>query len=110
MRKNKIRVYVHFVWATWDRLPLIKPEFERALFGYISKVCEDDHCEVLALNGMEDHVHLLVALATTISMADLMKHVKGGASRFVSEQFAANDRFQWQGNYGAFSVSQRDRT
>src|SRR5438105_7646781 len=105
MRKNKIRVYVHFVWATWDRLPIIRPEFERELYRYISTVCRDDKCDVLALNGMEDHVHLLVSLAPTISMAGLMKDVKGGSSRFVSEELAPGEWFQWQGHYGAFSVS-----
>ncbi len=108
MRKNKLRAYVHFVWATWDRLPLIKPEVERELLCYISTVFSDDACEVLASGGMEDHVHLLVAIAATISMADLMKHVKGGSSRYMSENLTPGDWFQWQGHYGAFSLSHRD--
>jgi len=108
--KNKLRVYVHFVWTTWDRLPIIRPEFERKLYRYISTVCADDKCDVLALNGMEDHSHLFVSLAPTISMADLMKHVKGGSSRFVSTELAPGEWFQWQGHYGAFSVSPADRS
>ena len=109
MKKNKIRAYMHLVWATWDRLPLIKPEMERRIHRYISDVCADDRCDVLAVGGMEDHVHLLVNLSPTISMADLMKHVKGGSLRFVSEDLCPGEWFQWQGHYGAFSVSARDK-
>jgi len=109
VKKNKVRVYVHFVWATWDRNPLIRPEIERQIYRYISDVCADDRCDVLAIGGMEDHVHLMVNLAPTISMAELMKDVKGGSSRFVSEEVCPGEWFQWQGHYGAFSGGARDK-
>ena len=82
---------------------------EHRIYRYISDVCLDDKCDVLSIGGIEDHLHLLVNLAPTISMADLMKHVKGGSSRFVSEELCPGEWFQWQGHYGAFSVSARDK-
>ncbi len=109
MRENKLRVIVHFVWATWDRQPLLTPELEREVHRYITAVAEDDGCPVLAIGGIEDHVHLLVSLSATISMAELMKHVKSGSSRLVREELRPGDWFQWQGHYGAFSVSPHDR-
>lgn len=109
MRRNKLSVFVHFVWATWDRLPLVTEEIKRDLYRYISTVCQDDKCEALAIGGMPDHVHLFVALSSTITLADLMRHVKGGSSRFVSERLKPGEWFEWQGNYGAFSVSPRDK-
>jgi putative transposase len=108
MRRNKLEVYVHFVWATWDRQPLVTEGIERDVYRYISTVCEDDKCDVLAIGGMPDHVHLLVKLSSTISMAELMKHVKGGSSRFVSEDLKPGEWFKWQGHYGAFSLLRRD--
>ena len=105
MLKNKLNVAVHFVWATWDRQPLITEEIERRLHKYIEAVCGDDKCEVLALGGMPDHVHLLVLMSNTVTLADLMKHVKGGSSRFVTGTLTPGAGFAWQGSYGAFSVS-----
>ncbi len=106
MLKNKLSVAVHFVWATWDRQPLIAEEIERDLYRYMEAVCNDDHCEVLAVGGMPDHVHLLVLLSNTVTLADLVRHVKGGSSRFVSKRLRPGSWFAWQGSYGAFSVSQ----
>ena len=105
MLKNKLCVAVHFVWATWDRQPLITPEIERDLWRYIRTSCTDDKCEVLAVGGMPDHVHLLALLSNTITLADLMKHAKGGSSLFASDTLTPGAWFKWQGSYGAFSVS-----
>ncbi len=109
MRRNKLELCLHFVWATWDRLPLITEELERNLYRYIETVCHDDKCEVLAIGGMLDHVHLLVLFHNNLTVADLMNHVKGGSSHFVSEHLIPGQWFAWQGSYGAFSVSRRDR-
>ncbi|MGI4788251.1 MAG: IS200/IS605 family transposase [Janthinobacterium lividum] len=106
MLKNKLSVAVHFVWATWDRQPLITEEVKRELYKYMEAVCGDDRCEVLAIGGMPDHVHLLVLLSNTVTLGNLMRHVKGGSSRLVTETLTPNQWFAWQGSYGAFSVSQ----
>src|SRR5436190_17106451 len=85
-RRNKIRVLIHFVWATHERLPLITPEIERDVYRYMEKVCQDERCEVLAIGGMPDHVHLLAAISNTVSLSALMQNVKGGSSRFISHK------------------------
>ena len=108
MRRNKLEVFVHFVWATWDREPFVSEVIERDLYRYIVGVCQDDHCDVLAIGGMPDHVHLLVKLSNTISLGQLMHDVKGGSSRFVNEKLKPGDSFKWQAHYGAFSVRPKD--
>ena len=110
MGQNVVRVALHFVWATRDRLPLVEPEMERRLYRYVTQVCEDDKCPVLAIGGMPDHVHLLVNYAATISMSDLMRHVKGGSSRFVSDILCPGQWFQWQASYGVFCVEPNNQT
>lgn len=109
MRRSRLNVPVHFVWATWDRLPLVTETVERRLYRYIEAVCRDDECELLAIGGMPDHVHLLVLLPATITLGQLMHDVKGGSSRFVSEQVLSGDWFAWQRGYGAFGVSPHDK-
>jgi REP element-mobilizing transposase RayT len=60
--------------------------------------------EVIAAGGVEDHAHLLVQLPPTLSVADLMSHVKGATSHLMTHQLAPGRFFKWQGAYAAFSI------
>lgn len=101
-------LYLHCVWATWDRLPLVNEDIERALYGAIAQVCHDLKCEVLAIGGKSDHVHVLVHLATTVSIAELLKAMKGSSSHLMTHNvLGKDDFFKWQGGYGAFTLSKR---
>ncbi len=108
MHRNKLRLYLHLVWGTWDRQPLITPDIERPLYRCIQKEAQAQNCKVLALNGVADHVHLLVSFPATLTVADLVKQVKGVSSRFVNDQLSPATYFKWQGFYGAFTVSRWD--
>ncbi len=108
-KRSKAHVYVHFVWATRNRLPLVTPDIERRLYRCLVEICERHACPVFAVGGMPDHVHLLVLLSPKISVSELIKNVKGGSSRFVSSELKPGDWFDWQDHYGAFSVSPRER-
>jgi putative transposase len=108
MRRNKLRLYLHLVWGTWDRLPLITPNIERSLYRCLQKEAEGKGCVVLALNGVADHVHLVVSYPATITISDLVKQVKGASSHFVNHELAPSFEFKWQGFYGAFTVSRWD--
>jgi putative transposase len=108
MRRNKLALFLHLVWATWDRLPLIDPALERRLQRMIVSMAQDQDCNVLALNGMPDHVHLVVTFPATITIAELVKQIKGTSSRFANETVKPDGLFKWQGSYGAFTVSRWD--
>ena len=108
MRRNKLALYLHLVWATWDRLPLIRPEIERRLLRNIESGAQGLGCTVLAINCTEDHVHVLLAIPTTFSIADLVKQMKGVSSHFANDELELEYQFKWQGSYGAFTVSRWD--
>ncbi|MEA3334285.1 MAG: IS200/IS605 family transposase [Chloroflexota bacterium] len=108
MRRNKVELYVHLVWATWDRLPLIMPEMERALYRSIGDVAQSMGCRVLAINGISDHVHVLLRIPPTLSISKLVQQLKGVSSHFVNNRLHLEYRFKWMGYYGAFSVSRWD--
>lgn len=109
MGRNRLRVYVHFVWATWDRRPLVTDEIRESLYRYIQGVCRARDCPVLALGGRPDHVHLLIAWPNTVTFAELMGAVKGGSSRYATEELLGGRWFAWQGGYGASSVCPRHK-
>ena len=98
-------IYLHFVWATFNREALITPAVETQLYAVIAKKCEAFKCVVLAIGGMPDHVHLLLRVPASVAPADLIQEVKGGSSHAMNHQIAPAHHFRWQGAYGVFSVS-----
>src|SRR5579872_3671135 len=105
MRHTKAEIYLHFVWATEKREPLLIPEVERSVYHCIQNEAVRLRCVVMAMGGMPDHVHLLVRVPTRVSAASLANQVKGVSSHFVHQQLKGLEHFQWQEGYGVFSIS-----
>jgi putative transposase len=107
MRAPWTQLYLHLVWATWDRQPLLVPGLRERVYECIQAECVRQRVDVLAIGGIEDHVHLLVRVPATIAPADLVKQVKGASSHMVNQEIRPPFYFKWQGAYGAFSLSKR---
>jgi REP element-mobilizing transposase RayT len=105
MRHKHTELYLRLVWGTWDRLPLLTPDVQAPLYACIQAECKALGVEVLAIGGITDHVHLLVRIPPTISVAELVKQVKGSSSHLVTHRLPGGGTFKWQGGYGAFTVS-----
>jgi putative transposase len=103
VRKPFTKLYLHLVWSTSDRAPLLTTVLLEAVDKCIRGECTKLGVEVLAFGGVADHVHLLVRFPTTVSIADLVKQVKGSSSHLASQRLKVP--FKWQGRYGAFTVS-----
>ena len=101
-------MYVHLVWSTKLRRPLIGSGLEERLYECIRGKCRELQCSPLAIGGVEDHVHLLVQLHPTVSVSQLVKRIKGASSRMASNEVVdPGDVFQWQRGYSVFSVGPR---
>ncbi|MHB9132944.1 MAG: IS200/IS605 family transposase [Armatimonadota bacterium] len=108
MRGNHLSLYLHLVWATWDREPIILPSMERQMHRVIVSKAESMGCNVLAIDGLPEHTHLCTTFPATITVAQLVQKVKGVSSHFINEVFKPTKHFDWQGGYGAFTVSRWD--
>jgi putative transposase len=108
MRAPFTQLYLHLAWATWDRMPLITDGLESRLYAAIAEKCRELKCVPLAIGGMADHVHLLVRLHTTVSIATLAKEVKGASSHLATHVVLPGEFFKWQGAYGAFTLRPED--
>ncbi len=108
MREPFTQLYLHCVWSTWDRLPLITPDIECRLYGAIIAKCRELKCQPIRVGGMPDHVHLLLRLHTTVSIASLLKEAKGSSSNLMSHEIKPGEFFKWQGAYGAFTLRYDD--
>ena len=98
------QLYLHCVWVTWDRLPLITPDVEQQIYAAIVTKCKELSCYVLAIGGVEDHIHLLVRFPPTLAVATMVGKVKGVSSHLMTHQLNPDAFFRWQGAYGAFTV------
>jgi len=105
MRDNFTQLYIHFTWATWDRLPLITPDIQQVIYATIIAECQKLGCTVIAVGGIEDHVHLLTGFPTTLAVFEIIKQVKGSSSHLITHEIKPGEFFKWQGSYGAFTVS-----
>jgi putative transposase len=103
MREPFTQLYVHLVWATWDRAPLLSPALMEHVDNVVRAECVRMRADVLAFNGVADHVHLLVRFPTTVAIAALVKQVKGVSSHLLGQHLRVP--FRWQGGYGAFTLS-----
>ena len=100
-----VNLVSHVIFSTAERRPFIAREMEIELHAYIGALPREFKGRGLSVNGTGDHIHLLVSLPATISMADAVGMIKANSSRWIKERFATR-LFAWQRGYAAFSVSQ----
>jgi REP element-mobilizing transposase RayT len=99
------KLLVHAVFSTKQRVPLIRPEWKPRLLGYVGGIVREDGGHLIASNAMPDHVHLLMTVPVTKTVADILRLVKTNSSRWVHDTWPELRHFAWQTGYGAFSVS-----
>ena len=105
MANTYTQIHLQFVFAPKFRASLIHPSWEDKLFKYISGVVQNNKHKMLCINGMPDHLHMLIGFHTTQSIADLMQDVKGASSKWINDKKLTKSRFEWQVGYGGFSYS-----
>lgn len=97
--------FYHTTFSTKHRANLITPELEQRLYPFIGGIVRDLRCTLLAINGMPDHLHLLVRYRADLSHFELLQQVKGRSSKWIHETFPHLADFAWQEGYGGFTVS-----
>jgi REP element-mobilizing transposase RayT len=96
------RLYYHIVWATKRRAPLITREIEPFVHRIIGSKFQVEGGRVYALNGMEDHIHVVAAIPPARDISLVIKAVKGSTSHLLRHE--KHLAFQWQPGYGIFTV------
>jgi putative transposase len=96
-------ILVHYVFATHQRRPLISDELQPKLWAYMGGIARANGMKALAIGGMRDHVHLLLSLPATLTIAKAVQLIKAGSSKWMNDQ-KRTKWFEWQEKYGAFSI------
>jgi len=95
---------VHCVWSTKNRQPWLTSDLRERLWPYLGGIARQNEIKTLAIGGTSDHVHVLLSLPATSSIAKAMQLLKGNSSKWIRETFPKMHFFAWQEGYGAFSV------
>ena len=103
MANTYTQLYIHYVFAVWNRLSMINHEWESELYKYITGVVNEQGHKLYAINGVADHIHVLVSMSPKQAPSDLMYHVKRCSSLWVNKNRLARGKFFWQEGFGAFS-------
>jgi REP element-mobilizing transposase RayT len=99
------QIYIHLVFSPKGRYASIRDEIQREVFGYISKTITNKKHKSLNVNGMPDHIHILLGLNPSVSISDLVRDIKRSSALYINEQKLIGTRFHWQEGYGVFSYS-----
>jgi REP element-mobilizing transposase RayT len=97
--------YSHCVFSTKDRRQLITRDVQERIWNYMGGIAREHDLLPVEIGGTTDHVHLLLSLPATQSVAKAMQVIKAVSSKWIHETFPDKRSFGWQTKYGAFSVS-----
>jgi len=97
------QIYIQTVFAVNGRLSLIRAEFKEELYKYMTGIVRNNAQKLISINGMSDHVHILIGLKPAMALADLVRDIKADSSDFINRKKWIRGRFSWQEGYGAFS-------
>jgi REP element-mobilizing transposase RayT len=97
------QIYIQTVFAVSNRESLIRPAFKEDLYKYISGIVRNQGQKLISINGMPDHVHILIGLKPAMALADLVREMKADSTNYINENKWVHGRFNWQEGYGAFS-------
>jgi len=104
MPQSLSKLYVHLIFSTKHREPLLTPSIRDPMYAYLATVMKNQECPALKIGGRSDHVHLLFRLSKNLALAEVVENVKTSSSKWVTTQGRSLLSFHWQNGYGGFSV------
>jgi putative transposase len=106
MANTYTQLYVHIVFAVKGRTNLISRTWKEELYKYISGTITGKKQKLMAINGMPDHIHLLIGFNPDCTISDLVRDIKANASKWINDKGYAFGKFEWQSGFGAFTIGQ----
>lgn len=97
------QIYIQYVFVVKGRTNLLQKPWRNDVFKNISDIIKTMKQKPIIVNGVEDHIHVLVEQRPTISVSDLANGIKNESSAFINQQNFVKDKFEWHDDYGAFS-------
>jgi len=99
------QLYIQIVFAVKGRRCLIHRDWEDRLYQYIIGIVRNKKQKLIAINGMEDHIHIFIGLQPDCCLSDLVREIKKVSNEFINSNKLSESKFYWQEGFGAFSYS-----
>ena len=109
MANTYTQITIHIVFAVKNRENIIRKSYREELYKYITGIIKNKDQKLLSINGVADHIHILVGLTPSMAISDLVRDIKNNSSRYINEKRWIPGKFQWQEGFGAFSYSRSQR-
>ena len=109
MANTYSQITIHIVFAVKNRENIIRKSYREELYKYITGIIKNKDQKLLSINGVSDHIHILIGLNPSMSISNIVRDIKNNSSKFINEKKWVLGKFQWQEGYGAFSYSRSQR-
>ena len=109
MANTYSQITIHIVFAVKNRDNIIRKSYREELYKYITGIIKNKNQKLLSINGVSDHIHILIGLNPSMSISNIVRDIKNNSSKFINEKKWVLGKFQWQEGYGAFSYSRSQR-
>lgn len=105
MSNTYTQLHIQIVFAVKYRKNLISNSWKEELYKYMSGIIEHKQHKLLCINGVQDHIHILIGLRPHQALSDLVRDIKRSSSLWINEHKIQQGKFAWQEGFGAFSYS-----
>jgi putative transposase len=99
------QIYIQTVFAVKGRESLIESSWDEQLYRYITGIVQNKGQKMLAVNGVQNHIHFLIGMKPACCLSDLVREIKKSSTGFINENKFSKARFSWQEGFGAFSYA-----
>jgi putative transposase len=103
MANTYTQIHLHLIFAVKYRESVILDSWKDELYKYITGIVQNNKHKLIVINGMLDHIHLLIGFRPIQSLSDLLQDIKGNSSKWINEKRFIRGKFEWQEGYAAFS-------
>ena len=86
MANTYTQIHLHLIFLFYYRRSLIQNSWKDRLYGYITGIVQQHKHKMIIINGMPDHLHIVIGMRPTQSLSDLMQDIKGGSSKWINEK------------------------
>ena len=101
-----IKIWVHLVWSTKNRQPLLVADIRKQVFDHIRENAIDKNIYIDFINGYNEHVHCLISLGSGQNIDNILMLLKGESSHWINKNKFFKKKFEWQDECFAVSVSE----
>ncbi len=105
MANTYTKIFIHLVFAVKYRESVLDKSWRVEMYKYITGTVETNKQKLYVINGVEDHIHILISIDPSQAISDIVRDIKTNSSRWINQRKFTKKEFAWQSGYGAFSVS-----